>query len=454
MFNMFFWFFKQLYYCLKRIFKSGLLLLIVFFIAFLFIFVKPIFAVNITLQSNVPGNPNIYSVPSLDTLPAEYYNKLNNGFIINTWKNNNGVTQYTLHIAMNSNAYFYREERSSSIGMQGNFRDFYIPWDATSWGNGVDKIHGQVIATNTIYYGSTIYSNYNKTSVFFEYVSPYSQPFIENDSSTIVNFSFNNLQINAGNKAFTDYYELRFTYPDVNTSYTGSVEAYKYVDNGILYFSIPKSWFTNDIVVRSGSRISFDLIRYHREGNAVTSENYSLGSYILDLTSQAQDVINEDSNKQLLSDINKGQQETTNAINNLNNSQQETTNAVNDLNNTVSDSSVEDSSIFLPSLQVNDPTQAGINNIFDLLYNAFTSGDSSDIVLPFPFTNKSITIPGNLTYNVLHNNGGDILIRIIHIFWRYQIFSFIVYDIYQKMKSIQEGNIEDVQKDNIKGEML
>lgn len=44
---MFFWFFKQLYYCLSRIFKSGILLLIVFFIAFLFIFVKPSFAFSI-----------------------------------------------------------------------------------------------------------------------------------------------------------------------------------------------------------------------------------------------------------------------------------------------------------------------------------------------------------------------------------------------------------------------
>lgn len=50
---MFFWFFKQLYYCLRRIFKSGILLLIVFFIAFLFIFVKPTFASNVYVPQAV-----------------------------------------------------------------------------------------------------------------------------------------------------------------------------------------------------------------------------------------------------------------------------------------------------------------------------------------------------------------------------------------------------------------
>ena len=79
MFYMFFWFFKQLYYCLRRIFKSGIILLILFFIAFLFIFVKPSFAsttideftfegITYTLPQpfTVNNNNNSYTILSYD----------------------------------------------------------------------------------------------------------------------------------------------------------------------------------------------------------------------------------------------------------------------------------------------------------------------------------------------------------------------------------------------------
>ena len=78
---MFFWFFKQLYYCLRRIFKSGLLLLVLFFIAFLLIFIKPSYAVNSTnipqavlnTAQNTPGIGNGGNNIILKSKSTEHY---------------------------------------------------------------------------------------------------------------------------------------------------------------------------------------------------------------------------------------------------------------------------------------------------------------------------------------------------------------------------------------------
>ena len=295
---------------------------------------------------------------------------------------------------------------------------------------------------------------YNSNYTNLVYPGAVVNPFIVNNTDTIINFSFNYLTINAGNLPYNDYYEIRYTYPNVNTIYTANIDKFKTLDNNILYFNIPKSFFTNDIVIRSGSRISFDLIKYHRQQPAVTSKTFGLGSYILNLTTEEETIINEDSNKQLLSDINNQQQETTNAINNLNNSQQETTNAINNLDNTITDTNIDDNSINLPTDNSNDITQDGLNGIFTSIYNAFCVGQAQDIIFPIPFTNKNITLQANYVRDMLSNNGATWLITIIEAFWWYLISRYIVKDITNKITKIKSGNIEDIENTNIKGDML
>lgn len=438
---MFFWFFKQLFYILKRFTKHKLLLLFVFFVIAIFFFLKPSFAVvypNIYTDI-LNNNANIKKV--YDNTWNYYHNQYGDNLAIVIFRNNDGTI--TSNCYNPSNVTFYFNNDNFCVRSSNSSTTFGASW---YYDNGDNRTHtnynlsGDNVTTYTkaLYLYSNIYLYDTETVVVRPSLLP--NPVITTSSSSIVNFSFNNLTINAQDLPYNDSYELQFTYPNNSTKITGEINQYKSIQNNKLVFNIPKSWISQNIVIRSGSVITFDLLQYHREGNAVTLEQYSMGGYTLSLTSQEQQEANEDSNKQLLSDISQNQQQTTQAVENL--------------ENTITDSNVADDSIFLPSLDVNDPTQVGINNIFDLLYNAFTTGDAEDIVLPFPFTNKTITIPGNLTYNVLHNNGGDILIRIIRAYWWYKIASFIAYDVFSKLKTIQEGNIEDVQKENIKGDML
>lgn len=279
-------------------------------------------------------------------------------------------------------------------------------------------------------------------------------PFIENNSSTIIDFSFDNLIINCLDLSSNDYYELEFTYPSNSTIINGNIDQFKTTEDNNLIFIIPKSWITQNIVIRSGATITFDLIRYHRQEPSVTEERYPLGSYTLSLTPEQEEDINEDSNKQLLSDINNTQQQTNNKLDNLNSSQQETTQAVENLENTITDTNIDNSSINLPTDNSNDITQEGLNGIFTSIYNAFCIGEPQDIVFPIPFTNKNITLKPNYVRQMLTDSGANWVITIIEAFWWYLISRFIIKDITNKITKIKSGNIENIENSNIKGDML
>lgn len=111
--------------------------------------------------------------------------------------------------------------------------------------------------------------------------------------------------------------------------------------------------------------------------------------------------------------------------------------------------SVDSSS--LPSDTSQDITEDGFNSIFQQIYNTFTGGAAQDIVITIPFTNKSFTINANTVY------GGANLgfIRtLIEAFWYFIISYFIVQDIGKKINKIKSGDIEHVQEDNIKEDLL
>lgn len=138
------------------------------------------------------------------------------------------------------------------------------------------------------------------------------------------------------------------------------------------------------------------------------------------------------------------------SINNgLNNVQDSINQQGENINNSINNSDINvDSS--LPTSETNDITLEGFNSIFNTLYNAFT-GTSSDVILPIPFTNKSITINYQ---NVFGGFNFGVLSSIISAFWYFIICLFIVNDIKNKINSIKAGNIENVQTTNIKGDLL
>lgn len=438
----FFWFFKQLYYIFKRFTKHKLLLLLVFFVIAIFLFLKPSFGANIYVPQAV--------IDKCDSLVFHnnvvVYNSSNSLWYIiypfNTTEYN--YSQSQIETMTNGNWTVRTRSVGTCIINPIWTGCYYITYNGTSFSSATALTSNGFILTNN---HTIVYANHNLVAYNLDghsngdiiYRVP-TVPYIENDSNTITNFSFSNLIINCLDLSYNDYYELEFTYPSNSTIINGNIDQFKSIVNNQLIFNIPKSWITQNIVVRTGATITFDLIRYHRQEPAVTSERYSLGAYILNLTTQEEDEINQDSNKQLLSDINNNQQQTTQAINNL--------------ENTITDSNVEDNSIYLPTDNTNDITQEGLNGIFTSIYNAFCTGQAQDIVFPIPFTNKNITLQANYVSQMLQNSGASWVITIIQAFWWYLISRFIVTDITNKITKIKSGNIEDIENTNIKGDML
>lgn len=255
-----------------------------------------------------------------------------------------------------------------------------------------------------------------------------------------------------GSLPYNDYYELLYYYPDNNTYTTASIEPYKSIDNNVLYFNIPRSFFLEKYIY-NGAKFSFNLVKYHRQEPAVSSVNYYLGTYTLTLTSEQETIINSDSDKEQLGNIYNEQKNTTNAINNLSGKQQETTQAVENLENTVTDTTLQNDSVFFPTLDVPDLARDGLTHIFDAFVLAFCSKTPEDIILPIPYTNKSITIPYNYTREMLSNYSPNLL-NLITLFWWYWIARIIVFDIYDKMDKLQSGEVENLQKENVTTNML
>lgn len=293
----------------------------------------------------------------------------------------------------------------------------------------MDTTNALLVSSLDVYQsdGTTLYfsANYNTDIA----------PFISTNQSYIINWSFANLVIDGG--SYIDNNSsvwLNMVYN--NNEYSFDVTDYISNIEGSYKIYVPKSLLTSNIVIRSGSAINFDVtVR-----NGLQTFNFDLGGYTLDLTAQSQQEINEDSDKQVLSDINSNQHETNEKLDNI--------------EETITNPSIDNDSIFLPSDNTNDITQEGLNGIFTSIYNAFCTGQAQDIVFPIPFTNKNITLHANYVRQMLINSNSNWVITIIEAFWWYLISRFIIKDITNKITKIKSGNIEDIENNNIKGDML
>ena len=107
--------------------------------------------------------------------------------------------------------------------------------------------------------------------------------------------------------------------------------------------------------------------------------------------------------------------------------------------------------IYLTGNDIQDVAASGFDNIFNQLYNTFTSSSSNDLIIEIPFTNKSFTINYE---SVFGSSNLGFIKTLIELFWYYIICLYIVKDIAKKINKIKSGNIEDVEKDNIKEDLL
>ena len=469
---MFFWFFKQLYYCLRRIFKSGILLLFIFFIAFLLLFTHKVKAVTYPdiysdILTDYPAIKKVY-----DNTWNYYHNTYGNNLTIVICRNNDGTI--TSNCFNPNQVTFYFDNNNMIVRSTGTSSTYGGSW---YYANGDNRTHATYNLTGSVtssynkdlYLYSNVYLyNLNNTVV---YPSLYGNPQITTTDSSIINWSFDTLNITGGSLSTNYVAWLNFDYE--GNRYSFSLNPFMSTTSG-LYFSIPRNVITQYIVVRNGSTISFD-ITLRGNGENLNVLNYNLGTYTLSLTSQEETTINEDSNKEIISSLyNTGQeinnsinqqttiiQEQTNAINNqtnaINNQTdkiEEQTNAINEQTDYLQDDTINNNSIYLPQDNSNDITQDGLNGIFTTIYNAFCTGQAQDIVFPIPFTNKNITLQANYVRNMLTNSNSTWVITIIEAFWWFLISRYIIKDITNKITKIKSGNIEDIETTNIKGDML
>ncbi len=131
--------------------------------------------------------------------------------------------------------------------------------------------------------------------------------------------------------------------------------------------------------------------------------------------------------------------------------QQEQNQLQQEQNDFLKDDNVSADSSTLPTDTTEDITSDGFNNIFNQLYTTFTSGSAKDVVITIPFTNKSFIINSSTVYGGA--NLGFIK-TLIEMFWYFVISYFIVQDVGNKINKIKSGDIEHVQDNNIKEDLL
>lgn len=89
---------------------------------------------------------------------------------------------------------------------------------------------------------------------------------------------------------------------------------------------------------------------------------------------------------------------------------------------------------------------------FKTLFGASGGGSiSTNLIIPIPFTNKSIEIPNDILSSRIRNT---FIYTFIQLFWWYIIGRFIVKDILSYIDKLQSGEIISHTDTNIKADML
>lgn len=317
--------------------------------------------------------------------------------------------------------------------------------------SGVAIGHGELDMTHMAA-NFNLYKNADMTGGYYYIYNPstHTQPYFITSSNDLENFdNLQFLEINPGD--FKDSIYLRlYNSTDNSLLFDKKLTDYdQYLERvdisnpfSDLIYRIPISALPSFNLINSKD-YEFRLVYYNQD------------DVLSNVSVFFKPTVSQNINNATNSDINNSLNETNKKLDNIDSKTEETNNKLDNLNKDITSSDVSgiDASS-LPSIDVNDPTEAGIDSIFTNLYNAFCSGEPQDIVFPIPFTNKNITLNATYVQDMLQNNNAGWLLIFIQAFWAYLFSRFIIKDISSKIGKIQSGNIEDIQNSNIKEDML
>lgn len=142
---------------------------------------------------------------------------------------------------------------------------------------------------------------------------------------------------------------------------------------------------------------------------------------------------------------------TTQAVENLGNTINGTTQAINETNSFLTDNTVDDTNINLPTVEVNDPTANFFDTMFTGLYNAVTSNEDKTITLTMFGNNIQVS---SSDFNYLQANEWSILRVILSSMWVVGIGTYVLKDIRKMIEKIKDGDVENMASDDIKANMV
>lgn len=457
MFYIVFWFIKQIYYILKRFTKHKILLLcgvglLVYFLLANNIFGYDSYIVNLNGTDYTVHQPNDTVLNALHNLPL--YSNGDYFYLTRQHVNGERTIGFIYKPSLSDTYKIYT--KFTTLGgrrVLGYYMDNSSNILVHSYGinnnNGSVTDYGEgYIAPNTIWLYTTITSNLIELiancNIFYETsgntmlfsVSP-TVPYIVN-ADLIPSWTFSPLIINGVNLDYDlpvgynghwNYY-LQVNYR--SGTFTIPINSFiSHDSNNSLNFKIPQDIINPYLRLEPNTNIIFTLVR--RNTDYSLNETFDLGTYTITLSQTDTDNINNNTEGQV---------------------QGSTSQALQEISESINDSSVDFSLSDLPQDSSEDITRDGINNIFTSIYNAFCTGSAQDIVLPIPYSNSNITIPANYVRSSLQNANANIIILIIEAFWWYLISRYIITDILKKITKIKSGDVEHLQDDNIKGDML
>lgn len=277
-------------------------------------------------------------------------------------------------------------------------------------------------------------------------------PYIQTPTASIENWSFNdfiikgNIDILEENSTARHTLQLKLIVNDYTYTQFITYDQLTFdndiIENGESWtISIPKNLLFNDLFNSESNLLNRNFVLSDLD----TTTDYDLGTFDITLTQQQ------------LNDIN-GQ-------NNFNNQQQ----LQQDINNPNISSDFNNSSgggfrDFSNGMNITDNTS--INDMFNMIYNAFTHDYTEsqtyysphELEITFPLMDYSLkispyTVFGRNWYTESDNTAITIVKTFANLFWWYFIGSYIIKDIRSIINQVAEGNVENVGSD-VKKELL
>lgn len=130
------------------------------------------------------------------------------------------------------------------------------------------------------------------------------------------------------------------------------------------------------------------------------------------------------------------------------------TEATDKLTNSVTDSTITSTSDDLPNDNTTDITDGGFTTVFNSIRDTFKSKTGKSVELVIPFVNKKFSISKQTVYGNLSTEVMNYLQTFVNSVWYFSISLFILKDISNKIKKIKTGDIENLENDNIKEDIL